>query len=94
MRIFQISQNNKHYNNINSSIPSFQGGGKPIDLKYIYQKHQKIIPTRVLNEVKSILESNTKDLPTLMNIHKKIYAPLLECETLELQRKCFLNLKE
>lgn len=89
MRIFQISQNNKHYNNINSSIPSFQGGGKPIDLRYIYQKHQKFIPPRVLKEVESILKRNPKDLPSLIEVHKKTYAPLLECETLEQVKEIF-----
>ena len=69
--------------------PNFNGGGKPIDLRYIYQKHQKIIPPRVLKEVESILKRNPKDLPSLIEVHKKNYAPLLECETLEQAKEMF-----
>ena len=72
-----------------SKQPSFDGRGKPIDLRYIYQKHQAILPQRVFNEVNKILSENPKELPSLMQIHKYLYAPLLECKTLEEAKALF-----
>jgi hypothetical protein len=69
--------------------PIFEGQGKPIDLKYIYQKHRAVLPQRVLKEVNVILSGNPKELPSLMDIHKRLYAPLLECKTLEEAKTLF-----
>ena len=81
MQIFSV-QNNFYYDMPKNRLnKTFKAKGKPLELKYIIEKHSALIPERVLNEAKKILNSgNNKDL---IDIHKEIYSPLLNCKSLE-----------
>lgn len=65
------------------SNPTFEAGGKPITLQYAVEKRARLIPERVLNEAKEILMNPGAKVPSLMELHKSIYAPLLECKSLD-----------
>lgn len=61
--------------------PTFQGRGKPIDLKYALEKRADLIPSRVLEEARKVLQSGGSE--SLRDIHLRLYAPLLGYTTLE-----------
>lgn len=85
MRISTFNNNNNYHNfKSDSSLVTFGAGGKPLKLKYIVENRSYILPERVLNEAKRILaERNSSNLPSLLEIHRKVYQPLLQCKTLE-----------
>lgn len=65
-------------NPFNYQNPSFQRRGKPIDLKYILAKRSQLLPQRVLAE--ACISTPDK---SLLDIHRSLYAPLLDCKTLD-----------
>lgn len=69
--------------------PSFSAKGKPISLEYIVDKKSQFLPTRVLNTAKKILKTKDKANISLYDLHKSIYAPLLDCKTLDEAKKIF-----
>lgn len=79
------------YNNmgLKTSQPTFDGGGKPITLQYIVENRAHILPKRVLNATLSLLKTKEAQLPSLMELHRRIYAPLLSCKTLDEAKKIF-----
>lgn len=89
MKIFFNSSYQHYKANQKAYSPTFEGRGKPIDLKYIYEKHQDILPPRVLEEVKKVLSNQNISLPSLMQIHKSLYLGLLDCKTLNDAKKMF-----
>ena len=68
--------------------PSFEAKA-PIDLNYVLKERSHLLPPRILEEVKRIVSSKPEKLPTLKEVHQRIYAPLLECKTLEEAQKTF-----
>ena len=89
MRII-FNSSNKNSSNYTFQCVSFQHGGKPITLDYVVQKHHKIIPERVLKSAKEFLATSAKGVyPSLYEIHKKIYEPLLKCKTLDEAKAIF-----
>ena len=69
---------------------TFKSRGKPITLEYIVEKRSHLLPSRVLSKAKEILANNKGGVyPSLLEIHKSIYAPLLECKTLDEAKKMF-----
>lgn len=87
MQIYSINSFN-YYNQ------SFEGRGKPIDLRYIAQKRSYLVPPRVMKEVNKILKSNPAELPSLKEVHQKIYSPLLECKTLDKAKNLYPEFKD
>lgn len=84
------------YNAANFRPISF-AGGKVIDLSYVLKNRSHLLPTRVLEKVQEIVSSKPQKMPTLKEVHEKIYAPLLQCQTLEEAQKIFPefeNIKE
>lgn len=84
------------YNNFqtqNNNI-TFGHSGQPITLKYAVEKRGYLIPERVLNEAKKLLAKSEQETKSLLEIHKEIYRPLLECKTLEEAQKLFPEFKE
>ena len=78
-----------------TSLVSFGVSGRPLKLKYIVENRSYVIPERVLNEAKKILaEEKSGVLPSLLEIHKKLYKPLLECKTLEQAKELFKEFAE
>ena len=99
MRISIVNHNNNYHNSkLDSPLVNFGAGGNPLKLKYIVENRSYILPERVLNEAKRILaEESSEKLPSLLEIHKKIYQPLLQCKTLEEVQALFeefANVKE
>lgn len=62
--------------------PSFRAASD-INLRYILQKHSQYLPPTMLGEVKKICRSNTGELPTLKEVHAKVYAPLFNAKSIE-----------
>lgn len=83
MQISPITQFNFNKIEKPSIQPSFECRGKPITLEYIVEKRSYLLPERVLKMVKEELAKGVSKLPSLMEIHKSIYEPLLRCKTLE-----------
>lgn len=83
MRINCI-QNYSFYNqnNFNKSL-SFEASGKPLTLKYVVEKRSNLLPTRILDSAKKCLLDSSLKNKSLLALHKEIYAPLLECKTLQ-----------
>ena len=88
MKITSI-QNNTLNNRFTTSQTSFGQYGKPLTLQEIVKKNEKLVPSRVLLKVREILANITDKLPSLKEIHLSIYAPLLECKTLDEAIKLF-----
>jgi len=88
MRINRI-QNYNLYTLKKDKAPTFEAHGKPIDLVCIMEKNSQILPQRVKNRVYTILKNKPAVLPSLMQIHKEIYAPLLDCQTLDEAKALF-----
>lgn len=65
-------------NPFNFNNPSFEGRGKPLDLKYILEKRSHLLPQRVLDSARTSLSG-----VSLPEIHRSIYNPLLDCKTLD-----------
>lgn len=78
----------------NNNKPSFEGRGKPITLRYVVEKRSHLLPERVLNNAREILSSQTERIPSLMELHKSIYAPLLTCNTLDEAKEMFPEFEE
>jgi len=53
------------------------------------EKRGHLIPKRVLECAEAMLAKNPNESLSLMQLHKMIYAPLLNCETLEQAQKLF-----
>lgn len=79
MRIYQISL----INNYSDYKTGFGARGKPITLDYVVEKRGHLLPERVLREAKRWLALGVKELPSLLEIHRSIYSPLLGYKTLE-----------
>ncbi len=92
---FNIPYYSSNYNT--SCKPSFSGDVK-VTLDYVIKKRAYILPERMVRAVKKeILDSkkNTKKaMPSLFDLHKKIYAPLLDCKTLEQAQSLFPEFRE
>ena len=89
MKINNI-QNYSYYrrNDYNSSL-TFEASGKPLTLKYIVEKRENLLPIRVLEGAKKCLLDSSLKTKSLLDLHKEIYAPLLECKTLDEAKKLF-----
>lgn len=79
----KISLFNNNFNNNNNL--SFSANGKPLRLAYILEKRSYLLPERILESAKLQKDPNK----SLLEIHKEIYAPLLECKTLDEAKKLF-----
>lgn len=75
------------YNNYPKK-PSFEGK-KPFDLNYVLKNRSDLLPERVLKKVRTIAASDIKPLPTLQEVHKTVYGPLLNCKTLDEAKELF-----
>ena len=92
MRILNFTDTHSDYNHrLDKSLsdPAFYANGQPLKLKYIVEKRSYVLPERVLNEAKRLLAHNRNKVPSLLEIHKKIYKPLLKCKTLEESKTLF-----
>lgn len=87
-----LSIQNYQYNNFTKIQPqaTFGHGGKPITLEYVVKNRAQYLPERVLVEAKKVLaDVSVAVKPTLLDLHKRIYAPLLECTTLDEAKAIF-----
>lgn len=92
MKILNLTETPLAYSNrLNNSpsYPAFCANGQPLKLKYIIENRSYVLPERVLNEAKRLLAHNRNKVPSLLEIHKKIYKPLLKCKTLEEAKTLF-----
>ncbi len=95
MQIFSIQNySNNSYSLKSKSQPTFEKGGKTLTLEYIVSKHEKLIPERVLLKAKEVLAKTWQKKPTLIDIHKETYAPLLSCNTLDEAKALFPEFSE
>lgn len=67
---------------------SFEGI-KSIDLNYVLQNRAYLLPERVSKKAIEIVQSGSSEMPTLKQVHQDIYAPLLECKTLDEVKEIF-----
>ena len=89
MRVRLIYSYNK-----TESRPSF-GRPKNIDLIYAVTKVPHLLPPRVHESAEKIAHlSYLKTMPTLYDLHKEIYKPLLQCKTLDEARNIFPEFRE
>ena len=63
--------------------PSFEGRGKPIDLKYIVQKRANLLPEPILEEAQKIVAGGSSTMPSLKELHLARYAPLINYKSLD-----------
>ena len=94
MQILSIQNYNYIYSSKPKLHPTFEKGAKPITLDYIVAKHEKLIPERVLLKAKEVLAKKRQEMPTLIDIHKETYAPLLSCKTLDEAKELFPEFSE
>ncbi len=63
------------------------GAAKDINLRYIMEKRSHLLPPRMWSAVSEVLKKNegvpTEKLPTLKEVHTEVYAPLMQCKTLD-----------
>lgn len=89
-----LFSSNKIQDKSTKSYPAFTAGGKPLSLKYIVEKRSHLLPERVLVEAKKALATPSRENLSLLEIHKSVYAPLMECETLLKAQKLFPEFSE
>lgn len=90
MQILPINtliSNKNHKKSDNNTV--FGYGGKPVTLKYIVEKRSEFLPKRVLDEALRILAKDSNSKISLLEIHKNLYKPLLECKTIEEAKTLF-----
>ena len=59
------------------------GSASDISLEYVYKRHAKYIPTRMINKIKELLGSKQKELPKLYELHNEVYKGLFDANSLE-----------
>jgi len=74
--------------------PAFCAKGKPLDLKYIVEKRGYILPERVREYAQKLIAAGKDTGVSLLEIHKKLYAPLLECHSLDEAKKLYPEFKD
>lgn len=79
--------------NRNYNTPNFTAASD-ITLKYVLTKRAQYLPESMLNEIKQICASNPKELPSLQDVHKKVYQPLFDAKNLEEVRERFPEFKD
>lgn len=82
MRIFPVQFSTNRQKTYTSFSPRFDGRGKPIDLVYIINKRKELLPQRIAEAAEKLVVESKENLPSLMELHKATYAPLLECNTM------------
>ena len=82
-----VNINSRHKNS------SFNGRGKPLDLRYIIEKRSNLLPQRVLEESKRRVNDSTSKKISLVDIHKSIYKYLAECTNLDKIKTLFPEFK-
>ncbi len=93
MKVFK-SNNNFNKVALIQANPTFGVRGKPITLQYVVDKRSYYLPERVLSKAKEILKNPNNEIPTLMELHKSTYAPILNCKTLDEVKKLFPEFKD
>ena len=88
LQFLQNSLNNNGYNS-NIELSNFKARGKPITLEYIVKKRSYLLPKRVLDKAQVIVARMRENKPSLKELHLDIYAPLLECKTLDEAKHLF-----
>lgn len=79
---------------INNNAPVFSARGKALALDYIIEKRSQLIPERVYRQAKLLLSKNIGPMPSLLQLHKDVYTPLLECKTLDEAKTIFTEFSE
>ena len=60
-----------------------------INLKYILEKHPNMLPERMINEIRKIVSSESKEMVPLYELHSKVYASLIEAPSLDRVKEIF-----
>ena len=83
MQINYVSYNTSY------NSPAFGAKGCPISLRYIVDKRSYYLPERVLRYARELIARGEDTGVSLLDIHKKIYEPILECKTLAEVKRLF-----
>lgn len=67
----------------------FGKGGKPITLEYVMEHRSYLLPERIRTTVTELMKQSNIELPSLLEVHRIAYAPLMACKTLEEAKKLF-----
>lgn len=94
MKILSLYKSNYDYSRNNTNSIVFSAKGKPLSLQYIVDKRAELLPKRILQEAKKYLKLPLDKQPTLLEIHRKEFAPLLTCETLTQAKKLYPEFEE
>ena len=89
MKILPVKFYTPKINSKNEHRQSFGARGQALNLKLLVEKHSSLIPPRVLEEAKKLLAKDPNSKISLKQIHLDIYAPLMQCKTLEEAKKLF-----
>lgn len=82
MQINYLSYSFNTYNNYSYNAPVFGAKGQPISLKYIMEKRSHFLPERVKKYAQELIDRKKDDGVSLLEIHRKIYEPILSCKNL------------
>lgn len=82
-----IVQNKNYY------TPNFTAASD-ITLKYVLTKRAQYLPESMLGEIKKICTSNPKELPTLQEVHQRVYQPLFNAKSLEEAKAIFPEFRD
>ncbi len=74
--------------NNRSSYLSFKGA-KDINLNYIIKNRAYLLPERMIDVVENVLKTQCSEMPTLLELHKSTYEPLLKCKNLDEAKRLF-----
>ena len=95
MKIDFIQNNSTNAAKTYKNRVSFQSGGKPITLQYILQNRTNLLPPRILEQVKNTVRRvSSCEMPSLLELHKKTYSPLLACKTLDEVKQLYPEFSE
>lgn len=90
MQINSLSFNpNIYCNSCSYNSPSFCAKGQPLSLEYIVKKHSGNIPKRVRDYALELISDGKNAGISLLEVHRRIYKPLLECNNLSEVKKLY-----
>lgn len=91
--IFTIFRKDMMINNVNTCNTNFKSA-KDLNLRYMLNKNSQYLPESVLKEVQRLCSSGKNELPSLPEVHQRVYQRLFNATSLEEIKSNYPELSE
>lgn len=93
VNFYTINCNSNKSINSGNSAPNFKSASD-LTLRYMLKKHSALLPESVLKATKELVYNPVLNMPTLEELHHKVYAGLMSAKTLEEVKALYPELAE